>query len=450
MLSNKLISKLVQPKFKLGVLTVSCASLVSGSCHEPLPGKTNIILIMADDLGYGDIGCFGNTDIKTPFLDRMASEGLKFTNYYSNGAVSTPTRISLMTGNYQQRAGLEGVIYAQMNKRNEGGISGEDVTIAEIFKENGYSTGIFGKWHLGHKPEHNPIKHGFNEFYGYVSGNVDYISHRDGIGIYDWWHNADSVYEEGYVTDLITARALAFMQQNKDRPFFLYLPHEAVHAPYQGRNDKADRLPGNKWDPFGSRVDKKEAYKEMIEIMDENIGKIFKKVKELDLMNNTLIFFCSDNGALELGNNGGLKGYKTSLWEGGIRVPAIAWKPGEIAPGTISESQLISMDIAPTLLSLAGIKTDVKFDGEDFSKVLLKNKVMHERPLFWRYRNQWAVRKGDWKYLRIKDEEFLFNLKDDKNERINLLSKNPPKVEELKGLLADWENEMGKYKQLTN
>ena len=153
---------------------------------------------------------------------------------------------------------------------------------------------------------------------------------------------------------------------------------------------------------------------------------------------------------LELGNNGGLKGYKTSLWEGGIRVPAIAWKPGEIAPGTISESQLISMDVAPTLLSLAGIKTDVKFDGEDFSKVLLKNKVMHERPLFWRYRNQWAVRKGDWKYLRIKDEEYLFNLKEDKNETINLFEKNPSKVQELKELLTAWEKEMEKYKQLTN
>ncbi len=193
-----------------------------------------------------------------------------------------------------------------------------------------------------------------------------------------------------------------------------------------------------------------ELIEEGLKYVDREIGKLLKRLDDEGLTNNTLIFFCSDNGALELGNNGGLNGYKTSLWEGGIRVPAIAWKPGGIAPGTISESQVISMDVAPTLLSLAGIKTDVKFDGEDFSKVLLKNKVMHERPLFWRYRNQWAVRKGDWKYLRIKEEEYLFNLKEDKNETINLFEKNPSKVQELKELLTAWEKEMEKYKQLTN
>ncbi|MBT6004904.1 MAG: sulfatase-like hydrolase/transferase, partial [Prolixibacteraceae bacterium] len=235
------------------------------SCVSNKENPPNIILIMADDMGYGDISCFGSEFIQTPVLDKMASEGIKFTDYHSNGAVCTPTRAALMTGNYQQRAGLEGVIYAALDKRMFG-IQDSEKTIAEIFKDAGYSTGIFGKWHLGYQPEYNPVHHGFDEFYGYVSGNVDFISHRDGVGLYDWWHNTDTAYEEGYVTDLITDFALKFMERNKKKPFLLYIPHEAPHYPYQGRNDKADRLPGVNFQGHGSRPDKKQAYKEMVEI----------------------------------------------------------------------------------------------------------------------------------------------------------------------------------------
>lgn len=405
---------------------------------------------MADDLGYGDISCYGNKTIQTPVLDKMAGEGIKFTNYYSNGAVCTPTRAALMTGNYQQRAGLEGVIYAAMDKRNEGGLSEKETTMGEIFQENGYKTGIFGKWHLGYDEKYNPTHHGFDEFYGYVSGNVDYISHRDGIGLYDWWHNTDTVYEEGYVTDLITDRALAFMERNKERPFLLYIPHETPHYPFQGRNDKADRLPGQDFEAWGSRPDKEAAYKEMVEIMDENIGRVFEKLKELGLDNNTFVFFCSDNGAMQIGSNGILKGHKTSLWEGGIRVPAIAWYPEKISGGIISKAVLASIDVLPTLLSITGIKTNTEFDGEDFSGVLFKNDEMPERPVFWRYRNQWAVRKDDWKYLKIKDREYLFNLKNDVSETTNVKDEFPEKFQILKKEITSWEVEMNNYQQRTN
>jgi arylsulfatase A-like enzyme len=337
-----------------------------------------------------------------------------------------------------------------MDKRDEGGLSQEEITMGEIFQENGYKTGIFRKWHLGYDVKYNPVFHGFDEFYGYVSGNVDYISHRDGIGLHDWRHNTDTIHEEGYVTDLITDKALAFMETNKNNPFLLYLPHEAPHYPFQGRNDKADRLPGQTFPPMGSRPDKENAYKEMIEVMDENIGRVFKKLEELQLDDNTFVFFCSDNGALEVGSNGKLKGFKTSLWEGGIRVPAIAWYPGKIQAGTISNSNIISMDILPTFLSLTGIKTDLQFDGEYFSNVLSNNEEMPERPLFWRYRNQWAVRKGEWKYLKIKNEEYLFNFKNDISETTDVKNKFPEIFQALKQDLHNWEIEMNNYQQKTN
>ena len=444
------IAKILNLKIGLSLLSLGSVSTGLVDCTVESPTKPNIILIMADDLGYGDISCYGNKMINTPVLDKMASEGIKFTNYYSNGAVCTPTRAALLTGNYQQRAGLEGVIYAAMDKRHEGGLSQEEITMGEIFQKNGYKTGIFGKWHLGYDIKYNPVFHGFDEFYGYVSGNGDYISHRDGVGLHDWWHNTDTIHEEGYVTDLITDRALAFMEKNKNRPFLLYLPHEAPHYPFQGRNDKADRLPGQTFPHMGSRPDRENAYKEMIEVMDENIGRVFKKLKELQLDDNTFIFFCSDNGALEVGSNGELKGYKTSLWEGGIRVPAIAWHPQKISPGIVSESVLASMDVLPTLLSLAGIETDLQFDGVDFSKALFNKGEMPERPLFWRYRNQWAVRKGDWKYFKIRNEEYLFNLKDDISETTDVKNDFSEIFQSLRQDLHNWEIEMNNYQQKTN
>ncbi len=404
---------------------------------------------MADDLGYGDIGCFGNDSVRTPVLDKLAAEGIRFTDFHSNGAVCSPTRAALMTGNYQQRAGIEGVIYAALDKRIYG-ISDKQKTMAEYYKEAGYTTGIFGKWHLGYKPEFNPVFHGFDEFYGYVSGNVDYISHRDGVGLLDWWHNTDTCYDEGYVTDIITDKALEFMVKNRNNPFFLYLPHEAVHYPYQGRNDKVDRLPGINFTAHGSRYDKKQAYREMLEIMDENIGRIMSKLEELDLNNSTFVLFCSDNGATNMGSNGILNGFKGSLWEGGHRVPAIAWFPSRIKAGVTINSAILSMDILPTLLKVSGISGSDNFDGKDFSKGLFTGERMIERPVFWRYRNQWAVRMEDWKYLKIGENEFLFNLKNDLAEQNNLINQNPLKAVDLNKMLDDWEMEMNKYELQTD
>jgi arylsulfatase A len=418
------------------------------SCSHKNNTPPNIILIMADDLGYADIGCFGSDFIETPVLDKMASEGIKFTDYHSNGAVCSPTRAALMTGNYQQRAGIEGVIKAAKEFRKYG-IGDSEKTLAEYFKEAGYRVGAFGKWHLGYQPEYNPTHHGFDVFFGYISGNIDFISHRDQAGIYDWWNNTDTSYEKGYVTDVITDHALEFMEMNKDHPFFIYLPHEAPHYPYQSRTDKADRLPGLKFPTQGSRPDKKQAYKEMVEIMDENIGRVMLKLKELNLNENTFVLFCSDNGATKLGNNGNLNGFKGSLWEGGHRVPAIAWYPQKIGAGGITDATVLSMDLLPALLAVAGISNDNTLDGKDFSSVIFEESEMEARPVFWRFNKQWAVRKGDWKYLKIKENEYLFNLNSDIGEQQNRKEDEPEKFKELKNLLKEWEREMGKYEMKT-
>jgi len=422
--------------------------LFSQGTAQNKSNQPNIILIMADDLGYGDISCYGSDYIQTPALDKMASEGIKFTDYHSNGAVCTPTRAALMTGNYQQRSGLEGVIYVQKDKRIYG-LSPTQKTLAKIFKEQGYKTGLFGKWHLGYQPEYNPTKHGFDEFYGYVSGNVDYISHRDGINIYDWWHNTELSYDEGYVTDLITDEALKFIENNKEQPFLLYLPHEAPHFPYQGRNDKADRLPGQEFNGKGSRKDRKQAYKEMVEIMDENIGRIFKKLKELNLDKNTFVLFCSDNGATKEGSNGDLKGLKASLWEGGHRVPAIAWYPSVIQTGKVTNETVLSMDVLPTLMSIANISSELDFDGIDVSPIIFMDKKIENRTTFWRYRSQLVAREGNWKYIKVKDKEYLFDLENDLAEQTNLKDRNPEKFQSLKSLMRTWEGEIENYPQQT-
>ncbi len=396
--------------------------LATASCKPKEFEAPNIILIMADDLGYGDLGCYGNERIKTPALDSLAEQGLKFTDYHSNGAVCSPTRAALMTGQYQQRHGLEGVIYARGETRRIG-LDPKAVTIADFMKKAGYATGMTGKWHLGYYIDYNPLYQGFDYFRGYVSGNVDYHSHIDGAGVPDWWHDLEKVEENGYTTDLITKHALEFIRQNKNKKFFLYVAHEAPHFPWQGRNDKAFRSVGRPQLPKLSTEKKKEAYKEMVEAMDEGIGRIVTLIDSLGLHGKTMIFFCSDNGGVkELGDNGDLRGNKGTLWEGGHRVPAIAWWPGNIEAGTINNETVMSMDLFPTFVNLSKFHSEElpDFDGTDITRLLLEGRSLPERTLFWKYRNQAVARQGDWKLILDSDSIYLFNLARDIGEQTNL------------------------------
>jgi len=436
-----------------GIVVIVCI-LFLGAALGPMawvragsvPTRPNIILIMADDLGYGDLSCYSSKTIETPHLDALAREGLSFQDYHANGPVCSPTRAALMTGRYQQRSQHEGVIFANGPSR-ETGLALSEITVAEVLQAAGYRTAAIGKWHLGYHVEFNPVRHGFDLFRGYVSGNVDYHSHIDGAGIEDWWRNEQKEPDAGYVTDLLSDYAVQFIEENKGNPFFLYVAHEAPHFPYQGRNDKAGRTPGHPHPQLGHRLDRQGAYREMIEAMDEGIGRLIKTVRESGLEQQTLILFCSDNGATQEGSNGVLRGFKGSLWEGGHRVPAIAWWPGRIPPGTVSAETVLSMDLFPTLaaIAVAEVPGDLNLDGLDISPVLFEGRPLPERWLFWRYRSQKAARRGQWKLLisRQKKTEqadvYLFDLTRDRAEQHNLASQEPDRVRRMRHRLEAWE-----------
>lgn len=412
--------------------------------------KPNIVIIMADDLGYGDIGCYGNQRIKTPNLDEMAKHGLRFTDFHSSGTVCSPTRCGLLTGRYQQRAGIPAVVSV---KHKHLGMDQSEFTFAEALKTNGYSTAVFGKWHVGYETKYNPIHQGFDEFRGYVSGNVDFFSHIDQSGAYDWWNGDKQVVEEGYTTELITKHAVRFINENKAKPFCLYLPHESPHYPYQGPNDKAERTVGGKFKTQGSRTDIAVAYKEMVESLDESIGKVIATLKQHNLEKNTLVWFFSDNGANPKGDNGGLRGFKGSVWEGGHRVPSIAYWPGKIKENQTNDSLSITLDVFPTIAAITKSKTPegLTLDGMDISSVLFQNQALENRQLFWGAGNQRAMRNGSWKLVMeakgIQKSKakagVLIDLSIDRSEKTDLSKTHQLRFKKMKQAIADWNADVG-------
>jgi arylsulfatase A len=408
--------------------------------------KPNIILILADDLGYGDVGCYGGTHIHTPCLDAMAQGGLRFTDFHSNGAVCSPTRAALMTGRYQQRAGIEGVISAA--KHRQVGMDTSETTFANVLKEAGYATALFGKWHLGYAPEFNPLHQGFDTFRGFVSGNVDYFSHIDQVGYEDWWQDRQLKNEEGYTTDLVTQHGLHFIETHQNQPFCLYLAHECPHYPYQGPNDKGYRTTSNTQPGQGPRQDQDVAYAEMMSAMDRGIGAIVEKVQALNLAHNTFIFFCSDNGPTGPGSAGPLRGGKGTTWEGGHRVPAIAYWPGVIEAGVTTHQTALGMDLFPTFASLAHAPVHRPLDGVDLSPVLKGENDLPLRTLFWRHGKRKAVRYEQWKWVESTEDSGLFNLSDDLGEQNDLSQQMPDKTKEMRRLFQVWEKDVTSHGQM--
>lgn len=426
--------------FCSAALVVSSVFPLLGASIE---GKPNIIIILADDYGYGDVGCYGSMRFNTPHLDALAAGGLRFTDFHSNGAVCSPTRAAVLTGRYQQRTGITGVVTAAGHRHT--GLDLGETTFAEVLRPAGYVTALFGKWHLGYLPDYNPVHQGFDEFIGYVSGNVDYHAHLDQTGMEDWWKQDELNQERGYTTDLITDHGVDFIQRNKENPFLLYIAHEAPHYPFQGRNDppRYTRENGRANDPVTPEV-----YKEMIEVMDEGVGRIHQAVIDAGLIENTLIFFFSDNGPSGLGSAGALRGKKGQIWEGGHRVPAIAYWPGKIEAGRVSNLTAMGADLLPTMSAISGtvLPKDLKLDGINLLPHLIDSKQPAPRPLFWSHNNQLAIRQGDFKLITNKtySETSLYNLRVDLGEEKNIAAQHPDLVQELLKTLEAWLKDVNK------
>ncbi|MBT4694607.1 MAG: sulfatase-like hydrolase/transferase [Planctomycetaceae bacterium] len=401
---------------------------------------------MADDLGYGDLSCY-NGWIKTPHIDSIAKRGIRFTDYHSNGTICSPTRAALMTGRYQQRAGIPSVIAAdQKNPAHFRGLQNQENTIAEYFKQQGYTTAIFGKWHLGYFRKYNPTHQGFDKFIGYVSGNIDFQSHVDQAGVFDWWHDLELSTEKGYSTHLITSHAVEFIQANKHLPFFLYVPHEAPHYPYQGPLDPPHRTVNGEFNNRGTRADTKEAYREMVQEMDLGVGAIIEALTKASIVDNTIVIVCSDNGAVALGNNGPLRGYKATNFEGGHRVPCLVQWPGHIDAGKLSSQLIASMDWLPTLFGMIGLHLPkrVKLDGLDLSSQIVNSEQPIQRSLVW---NGVAIRRGAWKFMTKQKGlpvDSLFDLTVDAAESTNLIEQYPRIVKSLRHDLDLWNVDVKK------
>jgi arylsulfatase A-like enzyme len=456
-------------KWKSGTSLLCCLfSCLLQAQQTGNPPKPNIILIVADDLGYGDLGLYGG---KTPVpqLSAMAREGMRFTDFHTNGAVCSPTRAALLTGRYQQRMGIEIPLNETDLGLGDEKAKGE-ITIAQYLHDAGYYTGIVGKWHLGRSAAQSPVNYGFDDFWGGLHGSSDYISKVTTGGNYDWWHNKERVQEAGYNTTLITEHALQFLNDHKQQPFFLYIAHNAIHFPWQTPSDTASRKQGSHYGDVNGVYNKlgqhapaevSHVISIMIQELDNSVGRVMQKLKELKLDKNTLVFFCSDNGGIVsykggysmISSNKPFRGGKGNVYEGGHRVPAIAWWPGRIKAGQVSDQTIMTMDIAPTIMELAGIDQPSanslnKIDGHSISNLLFHNKHLSPRKLFWRHRSGYAVRDDQWKLvLNEKDPPELYDLANDPGESKNIASKHASLVEQLIQDLETWKQDVYKPKQ---
>lgn len=413
------------------------------------PARPNVLFILADDLGWGDLSCYGRPDYHTPNLDALATQGTRLTQAYSASPVCTPTRCAFITGQYPARHPV-GLIEPLPWKKQEGGHTGLDPafpTIASLLKANGYETALVGKWHLGYLPKYGPLKSGFEEFYGIMSGGVDYFTHDDANGERDFFQNEEPVppTRVGYMTDLLTERAVEFLKRQRAHPFYLSLHYTAPHWPWEGPRDASLNRSKRGYDQFRSGGSLK-IYAEMMRSLDEGVGLVLRTLRDARLERETLVIFTSDNGGEHFSYNWPFTGAKDELLEGGIRVPAIVRWPGMVAVGRVTEQVAITMDWMATILAATGTKSDPhhKLDGLNLLPIIQNrhSQPQIERTLFWRHLSQSAVRMGDWKYWHDGKEEHLFNLATDVRENADLQKTQPREFEKLKAEFAGWEKQV--------
>ncbi|MGR4867426.1 sulfatase [Variovorax sp. LARHSF232] len=412
--------------------------------------RPNIVFIVADDLGYADLGCYGGRAPISPVLDRLAAKGIRFTQGYANSPVCSPTRFALMTARYQYR--LRGAAEEPINSKSRGsstlGLPPEHPTLPSLLKSAGYRTALIGKWHLGYPPAFGPLRSGYEEFFGPMSGGVDYFTHCDSRGTHDLWLGEEECKQAGYLTDLISRRAVDYVERvaQQDAPFFLSLHYTAPHWPWETREDE-DVAHAIASSPLyhldGGNI---HTYRRMIQQMDEGIGWLMAALEKAGIADNTLVVFTSDNGGERFSDNWPLVGGKMDLTEGGIRVPWLAHWPAAIAGGTTSEQHCLTMDWSATLLDAAGVAADMRYplDGLSLLPVLRDAGHRFDRPMHWRmnHRSQRALRDGDWKYLRVDGNDYLFNIARDERERANLAKKEPQRLAAMRAAWEEWDASM--------
>jgi len=411
----------------------------------------NVVLIITDDVGYGDLGSYGAPDVKTPNIDGLARDGVRLTDFYSNGATCSPTRAALISGRYQQRFGLEGPLGAQGKMDWDRGLPATGTSLPQLLKNNGYATALIGKWHLGWKNEFSPAAHGFEHFFGFKSGFVDYYQHTAGGDApltADLFENDRPVEVAGYLTDLITERSVRFIEENSKRPFFIDISYNAAHWPYQVPDkpsiarDRARHL-----GPFDDSTSTRADYVAMLERADQGVGRILEALDKSGLRQNTIVIFTNDNGGEWLSRNSPLFHHKGTVWEGGIRVPAIVRWPARIPKGRVSGQVGVTMDLTASILAATGtsVPAEARLEGINLLPVLEGRAREADRTIFWRVagaRPQQAVRSGEWKLLLDGGRAMLFNLRTDVGERNNLIGQRSDIARQLQTLVEAWQKEV--------
>src|SRR5688572_12076732 len=411
--------------------------------------RPNVVLIMTDDAGYGDFGSYGATDVKTPNLDRLARDGVRFTDFYANAPSCTPTRAGLMTGRYQQRVALEYPLGMQRPADFSRGLPVTGRSLPQLLRNAGYATALIGKWHLGWKPEYSPIRHGFDYFFGFKSGFIDFYTHTspDSPDHDDLFENDSAIRVDGYMTELIANRSVRWIEQNSRQPFFIDVAFNAPHWPYQVPDKPSvARDSARHLGPFDDSTSTRADYVAMIERVDQGVGRILATLDRLGLREQTIVIFTNDNGGEWLSRNAPLFNHKMSVFEGGIRVPAIIRWPGQIPAGTVTGQVGITMDLTASILAVAGaaLPTDMRLDGMNLFPILEGRAAEVQRTLFWRghpARPHRAVRSGDWK-LVLEPRPMLFNLRNDIGERENLAGRHSDVARRLFDLLRAWERDV--------
>lgn len=427
--------------------------------------RPNVVVIYADDLGYGDVSCFGSADIPTPNIDAIAERGLRLTDWYSNSPVCSPSRASLLTGRYPARAGVDEILGGHVGTA---GMPAQE-TLASILGSAGYRTGIFGKWHLGADVGTRPTDRGFDEQFGFLAGCVDYYSHifywaPDRNPVHDLWRDGEHIYDNGrYLTEVITDEAVGFIERSADRPFFCYVPFNAPHYPMHAPREYVDRFPHLAGD--------RRIMAAMIAAMDGGIGRIVDQLKRSGVLEETIVFFSSDNGpsaesrnwldgeeiSYTGGSTGGLRGNKGSVFEGGIRVPSVLSWPAGLPAGTTFDRPSAMMDVLPTILqATAAPAAQEQVDGVGLLDALRGGPQEGERSLYWEYEGQSAVRRGRWKLVcdpidRLGESNvegvMLFDLHGDPEETEDLSAVHPDLVDALRGELGSWLADMARARR---